>query len=39
MMNKLFLLVILFTTPAWSFAQESEDSEEIAPSLAEIARR
>lgn len=38
-MNKLLLLVILFTTPAWSFAQESEDSEEKAPSLAEIARK
>jgi hypothetical protein len=38
-MIKRLLLIVLFATPAWSFAQESEESEEKAPSLVEIAKK
>ncbi len=33
------VLMLLFLTPVWSLAQESEETEKKEPSLAEIARK
>ena len=38
-MMRLLLLIVLFLTPAWSLAQESEESQEKEPSLADLARK
>ena len=38
-MIRLFLLIVLFMTPTWSLAQDSEESQEKEPSLADLARK